>query len=62
MSPLMPHPHPHRSQQNPAIDRVTAWAKTQPDIVALALVGLWARGNPTQRSNIDFMVFSEAPK
>jgi predicted nucleotidyltransferase len=52
----------HRSQQNPAIDQVAAWASAQPDIVALALVGSWARGNPTKRSDIDFMVISETPK
>jgi hypothetical protein len=30
------------------INQITAWAETQPDIVALALVGSWARGNPTK--------------
>jgi predicted nucleotidyltransferase len=55
-------PGSHRSHQNPAIDQVAAWAKTQPDIVALALVGSWARGNPNKRSDIDFMLISEAPK
>jgi predicted nucleotidyltransferase len=48
-------------RKNPAIEQVTAWAKTQPDIVALALVGSWARGNPTKRSDIDFMILSETP-
>jgi uncharacterized protein len=49
------------NRKNPAIEQVTAWAKTQPDIVAVALVGSWARGNPTKRSDIDFMILSETP-
>jgi uncharacterized protein len=51
----------HSIRKNPAIEQVAAWAITQPDIVALALVGSWARGNPTKRSDIDFMILSETP-
>jgi uncharacterized protein len=52
----------NRNRQNPAIEQVAAWARLQPDIVAIALVGSWARGNPTKRSDIDFMVLTETPK
>jgi uncharacterized protein len=46
---------------NALIEQVTTWAKTQPDIIALGLVGSWARGNPHRRSDIDFMVLSHSP-
>lgn len=44
---------------HPLIAGVLAWAKAQDDIVALALVGSWARGNPHRRSDVDFMILSD---
>lgn len=45
--------------RHPLIAGVLAWAEVQDDIVALALVGSWARGNPHRRSDVDFMILSD---
>ncbi len=37
---------------------VTAWAESQPDIVAVGVVGSWARGYPRDGSDVDFVVLT----
>lgn len=49
-------------RRNPVIAGVLAWASTQEDVVALALVGSWARGNPHRHSDMDFIILSDAPR
>jgi uncharacterized protein len=48
-------PHPKK-----LIDAIVSWARLEEDIVGVALVGSWARGNPNKRSDIDFMMLTDA--
>jgi len=40
---------------------ITTWARSRPDILALALVGSWARGMAREDSDIDLIVLAERP-
>ncbi|MDY7041032.1 MAG: nucleotidyltransferase domain-containing protein [Chloroflexota bacterium] len=40
---------------------VTQWASAQPDIIALALVGSYARGKATESSDIDLVILTSNP-
>lgn len=44
------------------IDKVACWAAGQPDILALALVGSWARGTATDASDIDLVLITNNPE
>jgi predicted nucleotidyltransferase len=43
------------------LNEVTRWAATQPDMLALALVGSYARGAATETSDIDLVLISTQP-
>jgi predicted nucleotidyltransferase len=43
------------------IAAVTAWAETQPDILAIALVGSYARDLASETSDIDLVLLVEEP-
>ena len=38
--------------------RVDAWAARRPDVVAVALVGSWARGSPRMGSDVDLVALT----
>ncbi|HSB89934.1 MAG TPA: nucleotidyltransferase domain-containing protein [Anaerolineales bacterium] len=42
------------------IERVRAWASSQPYVHALALVGSWARGAAREDSDVDLVIVAEA--
>jgi hypothetical protein len=44
------------------LDLVVAWAKRRSDIVGVALVGSWARGNARPTSDIDLMLLTPDPE
>lgn len=41
--------------------QVTQWARNDVSIAAIALVGSWARGEPSMTSDIDIVVLAEHP-
>lgn len=43
------------------LDTVTRWARQQPDVVALVLVGSYARGAGTSSSDIDLVLLTDQP-
>jgi predicted nucleotidyltransferase len=43
------------------INKFTEWARTQPDVTALALVGSHARNAATETSDIDLVVITAQP-
>ncbi|MDY6899411.1 MAG: nucleotidyltransferase domain-containing protein [Cyanobacteriota bacterium] len=43
---------------NAILEQVTNWAETRSDILALALVGSYARGEATLESDIDLMLIA----
>lgn len=44
------------------INAFTSWASTQPDILAVALVGSYAREAATEDSDIDLVVLTDDPR
>ena len=42
-------------------DKVTQWARSRSDILAVALVGSWARGQARPDSDLDLLVLTTAP-
>lgn len=44
------------------LDAIAAWAASRPDILALALIGSWARGTATPVSDIDLVILATEPK
>jgi len=46
---------------NRFLDEFTAWADAQPDIVAVALVGSYARNAATATSDIDLVLIASQP-
>lgn len=40
------------------VDSTKRWGQSQPDVLAIALVGSWARGTPTLKSDVDFVVLT----
>ena len=50
---------PERLRQ--AVDPVLAWAGQRPDLLAVALVGSWARGEARADSDIDLVLLANAP-
>jgi predicted nucleotidyltransferase len=49
---------PRRAEYERILDRLAAWASVQADIVAIAVVGSWARGQPRMDSDIDAVVLT----
>jgi predicted nucleotidyltransferase len=47
------------TEANAIVSAVTSWAIKRGDIRAMALVGSWARGNPTKVSDIDLLFLSD---
>src|SRR3712207_1940723 len=47
-----------RSEVGELLGRVDAWAARRPDVVAIALVGSWARGRPRMGSDVDLVVLT----
>jgi predicted nucleotidyltransferase len=43
------------------LDRVRSWLADRADVVAIGLVGSWARGNPAQRSDVDLVIITRMP-
>ena len=43
------------------LDEVTSWATAQPDILAITLVGSYARNAAHETSNIDLVIISTCP-
>jgi predicted nucleotidyltransferase len=43
------------------VERITSWAVVRPDILALAMVGSYARGIATDTSDIDFILITFHP-
>lgn len=43
------------------LQRFTAWAKAQPDILAVALVGSYARGTARPDSDVDLVILTAHP-
>jgi uncharacterized protein len=41
------------------VGSVAAWATQQPDVVGVAVVGSWARGQARMDSNVDLVVFTD---
>jgi uncharacterized protein len=41
---------------------VTHWAEKRPDMVAVALVGSWARGTARAESDVDLLLLLDAPE
>ena len=50
-----------RVQVEQLLDQATAWARQQPDIRGLALVGSWARGSARTDSDVDLVVLTSNP-
>ena len=47
-----------RTEVELLLARVDAWAARRPDVVAVALVGSWARGGPRMSSDVDLVVLT----
>ncbi|HUV88802.1 MAG TPA: nucleotidyltransferase domain-containing protein [Anaerolineae bacterium] len=47
---------------NRFLDEFAAWAAAQPDIVAVALVGSYARNAATETSDIDLVIIASQPE
>ena len=43
------------------LNQFTAWASAQPDILAVALVGSYARGTAKETSDVDLVVLARLP-
>jgi uncharacterized protein len=54
-----PGPDPARIER--VLERAVAWARQQPDIRGLALVGSWARGTARADSDVDLVVLTSHP-
>jgi predicted nucleotidyltransferase len=50
---------PERLRQ--AVDPILAWAERRPDLLAVALVGSWARGEARTDSDIDLVLLTDNP-
>jgi Nucleotidyltransferase domain len=57
--PGRPGPEPARIER--VLERAVAWARRQPDIRGLALVGSWARGSARADSDVDLVVLTSRP-
>ena len=58
-APGRPGPEPARIER--VLERAVAWARQQPDIRGLALVGSWARGTARADSDVDLVVLTSRP-
>ena len=58
-APGRPGPEPARVER--VLERAVAWARQQPDIRGLALVGSWARGTARAGSDVDLVVLTSRP-
>jgi len=47
------------SEVEAVVQSVVSWASSQQDIVAVALVGSWARGNASSHSDIDLILLTD---
>jgi predicted nucleotidyltransferase len=52
----------HHPEAAAILDQLTAWAESRLDIVALALVGSVARGEPHPRSDVDLVLITCDPE
>jgi len=43
------------------VERITGWAAAKPDILAVAMIGSYARGTATDTSDIDFILIALHP-
>jgi predicted nucleotidyltransferase len=43
------------------LERVRGWARARPDIVAILLVGSWARGQARAGSDVDLVILAQEP-
>jgi predicted nucleotidyltransferase len=50
-----------RAEVDGLLDRVASWLGDRDDVVAVGLLGSWARGNPTPRSDVDLVIITESP-
>lgn len=56
-----PLPTRHR-EVDAFLDLLAGWAKRQADVVAVAIVGSWARGDARMDSDLDVILLTEAPE
>jgi hypothetical protein len=56
-----PGPGGDVQQIGKTLDAVIAWAASRPDILGVALIGSWARGEATASSDVDLMFIAVAP-
>jgi predicted nucleotidyltransferase len=50
-----------RAEVETLLDRVGSWLGDREDVVAIGLLGSWARGSPTRRSDVDLVVITREP-
>jgi predicted nucleotidyltransferase len=50
-----------RAEVEDLVSRIAGWARTHPDIRAVALVGSWARGQAGPNSDVDVVVLTDDP-
>jgi predicted nucleotidyltransferase len=46
----------------PFLSAIVTWASAQPDVVAVLLVGSYARGTATETSDVDLVVLTDGPE
>ncbi|UOY03068.1 nucleotidyltransferase domain-containing protein [Blastococcus sp. PRF04-17] len=54
--------HGGAAEVESVLGRLTAWARQQPDVRALALVGSWARGAAHGASDVDVVLLTDSPE
>jgi predicted nucleotidyltransferase len=50
-----------RAEVEDLLARVGSWLATREDVLALGLLGSWARGTPTEQSDVDLVVITHKP-
>ena len=50
-----------RAEVDGLLDRVGSWLGDRDDVVAVGLLGSWARGNATDESDVDLVVITREP-
>jgi predicted nucleotidyltransferase len=50
------------AQLDRLVSPITAWARSRPDIIGLAVVGSWARGTARPDSDVDLVLLASAPQ
>jgi predicted nucleotidyltransferase len=54
--------HWREKEVEAVIDRLAHWARRRADARALALVGSWAHGAPTEKSDVDVVLLTDSPE